>query len=121
MYTIKLIAILLVGLLIAAPPVILMIGKQRAKMNRYSMDMLYWAVDCTIYNGHCWIDKQLTLAMDPYENEQVKFMAEALVEQYMEAMLYPKGEYTITLVSRISEDEYRTIRKDLFVSLHGHN
>jgi hypothetical protein len=83
-------------------------------------EKLYWAVDCTLYNGQLWFDKQFTLVSDRFETDDLRLMAQATVEQYMVAMHYPKGEYTIGYITSLSEDEYCRIRKDLFVTLHGY-
>ena len=93
------------------------------KQDRKNSDRQKWqyrAIDCSVYNGTCWIDKQLTFSIDVLDEHDTHNRAQEVVEGYMEAMHYPKGEYTIRYITRLTEDEYQEIRKDLFVTLHGY-
>jgi len=83
---------------------------------------LYWKVICHIRANEEWIKKELLLESYPYEQLELPFAAEALIEKYMLAMRYNSANgYWIEEIVSISEDQYFNLRKDLFVTLHGYD
>ncbi len=120
MNTIKIIGVILILILVFAPSIIMMMEKRKRKLANNRRIMAYYGIDCSVYTGKSWEEKQLTMLLEPNEQE-VQKKASTHVENYMKVMAYPAGEYTVVYVCKLTEAEYNAIRKDLFVRLHGYS
>ena len=119
MNTIKLIGVICIVLCIT---IAILFSYKKGKSKPYKEpEPIYWKVLCNIRTNQEWVKKELLLATDPYEEGELHFKAELLVEKYMHAMHYNTVNSSwIEEISPLTEDQYQTLRKDLFVTLHGY-